>query len=68
MARLNKKDSLKAKHEEKLIELYETYYNKCLSGDTASLKAFLDCSKELFADNEENEVLKLIRQANIGDE
>ena len=67
MARLNKLDSLKAKHEEKLIELYETYYNKCLEGDTASLKAFLDCSKELFADNEESELLDIIKGVHIGD-
>ena len=30
------KEQLKSEHEGKLIELYNTYYKKCLDGDTAS--------------------------------
>ena len=60
-------EQLKSEHEGKLIELYNTYYKKCLDGDTASLKAFLDCSKELFADSEENELLRMVQNAQIGE-
>lgn len=61
------KEQLKSEHEGKLIELYNTYYKKCLDGDIASLKAFLDCSKELFADSEENELLRMVQNAQIGE-
>ena len=54
------KEQLKSEHEGKLIELYNTYYKKCLDGDTASLKAFLDCSKE-------NELLRMVQNAQIGE-
>ena len=67
MARTNKLQTLKNSHQDKLIELYNTYYNKCLDGDTASLKAFLDCSKELFSDNEESELIALLRDTTLGD-
>lgn len=68
MSNLSKKEKLKRDHEEKLVQLYNTYFEKCLSGDTASLRAFLDCSKELFADSEENELIKMIQNTKIDED
>lgn len=62
-----KKEQLKQEHENKLMKLYDTYYSKCLEGDTQSFKAFVDCSKELFNDTEENEIMKILENAKVGD-
>lgn len=61
MAKLNNKDKLKLEHENKLIELYNTYYKKAFEGDNQSLKPFLDCSKELFKDSEESEIMSILK-------
>ena len=65
MSNLSKVDKLKKEHQDKLINLYNTYYEKCLGGDTASLSAFLNCSKELFATNDESELIKIIQNTKI---
>ena len=61
MAGVNKKQQLKNAHEQKLMNLYDTYYKKCLDGDTNSFKAFIDCSNELFQNEDDNEIAKLLR-------
>lgn len=58
----SKKEVLRKQHEKKLIELYNAYYDKALSGESSSLKAFIDVSKELFnGAEEENDLNKLLR-------
>ena len=47
------------------MELYESYYAKTLAGDTQSFKPFLDVSKELFADKEEDSLMKLLENVEI---
>lgn len=65
MAKLNNKDKLKLEHENKLVELYNTYYVKALEGDNQSLKPFLDCSKELFKDSEESELMQILSMTEL---
>lgn len=59
MAKATNKDKLKSEHENKLIELYDIYYKKCLE-DNTYFKAFSDVSKELFKNNEESELMKIL--------
>lgn len=63
----SKKQQLKDGHEKKLMELYENYYNKAL-GDPNSFRAFNDVAKCLFADSEENELLKILNNAKVGED
>lgn len=65
MAKINNKEKLKLEHENKLIELYNTYYKKALEGDNQSLKPFLDCSKELFKDSEESELMQILSMTEL---
>lgn len=53
---------LKRLHQKKLIELYNTYYNKALSGDVQSFKAFLDFSDKYFTEDKENGLTKLLQK------
>lgn len=62
---IGRKQQLIKQHEKKLMDLYESYYSKALSGDTASFKPFLDVSKELFANKEEDELMKLLENAKV---
>lgn len=62
---ISKKQQLKNQHEKKLMELYESYYAKTLAGDTQSFKPFLDVSKELFADKEEDSLMKLLENVEV---
>lgn len=62
---VGKKQQLKNQHEKKLMELYESYYAKALKGDTTAFKPFLDVSKELFADKEEDSLMKLLENVKI---
>lgn len=62
---VGRKQQLKNQHEKKLMELYESYYTKALKGDTQSFKPFLDVSKELFADKEEDSLMKLLENVEI---
>ena len=65
---ISKKQQLKNQHESKLIELYKAYYQKALEGDNQAFKPFLDVSKELFADGQENELMKILKNVDVGDE
>lgn len=63
---IKKKDQLRNSHEKKLMELYDVYYQKCLNGDNSSLKPFLDCYKELFGEDEEdNELMDILKNINL---
>lgn len=53
---------LKRLHQKKLIELYNTYYEKALSGDTQAFKAFLEFSDKFFKDDKENGLTKLLNK------
>ena len=65
---ISKKKQLEKQHEDKLMELYKAYYEKALNGDNQAFRPFLDVSKELFADGEENELMKILNGAKVGDE
>lgn len=60
-----RKQQLKDSHERKLMDLYESYFKKALDGDNNSFKPFIDVSKELFTDGEENELMKIINNVKI---
>lgn len=49
-------------HQKKLIELYNTYYEKSLSGDTQAFKAFLEFSDKFFKEDKENGLTKLLNK------
>ena len=53
---------LKRLHQKKLIELYNTYYEKSLSGDTQAFKAFLEFSDKFFKEDKENGLTKLLNK------
>lgn len=61
MAKINNKEKLKLEHENKLMLLYENYYEKALSGDSSAYKPFIDVSKELFKDSEESEIMSILK-------
>ena len=50
---------LKAKHEQKMVELYNIYYDKAKE-DVQAFKAFVDFSKTFFKGNEESELQKAL--------
>lgn len=64
---IGKKQQLKNQHEGKLMELYNAYYKKALDGDNQAFKPFIDVSKELFTDGEQNELLKILNNTKVGD-
>ncbi len=51
---------LKRLHQKKMIELYNTYYQKALDGDTQAFKAFLDFSETFFKEDKENGLTALL--------
>lgn len=53
---------LKRLHQKKLIDLYNTYYEKAMGGDTQAFKAFLDFSDKFFAEDKENGLTKLLNR------
>lgn len=53
-------------HQEKLIKLYNAYYEKALSGDTQAFKAFLEFSNDFFKEDKENGLTSLLNK--ISDE
>ena len=65
---VSKDEKFKREHKEKLRTLYDTYYQKCLEGDTASLSCFLSTAKELMADDSQSELYNLIKNAKVDDE
>lgn len=50
---------LKRLHQSKLIELYNTYYNKAKE-DTNAFKAFTDFSEKFFAQEKDSELLSIL--------
>lgn len=61
------KKILKVKHQEKMIKLYETYYDKALKGDVNSAKFLMDFSKEFFNDRKD-EVLSVLSNLEVDDD
>lgn len=62
------KKLLKIMHQEKMIKLYETYYEKALNGDVNSAKFLMDFSKDFFKDSKD-ELLRIVNGMDIdGDE
>ena len=53
---------LKRLHQKKLIQLYNTYYDKALSGDTQAFKAFLEFSNDFFKEDKENSLTSLLNK------
>ena len=54
------KDKLKAEHDQKLIDLYNAYFQMALK-DPNAFKAFNDCAKELFKGGSDGELLGILR-------
>ena len=55
---------LKIMHNEKMIKLYETYYEKALEGDVNSAKFLMDFSKDFFKDSKD-EVLEILNRVDV---
>lgn len=58
---------LKRLHQQKMIELYNLYFEKA-KDDTNAFKAFTDFSEKFFAAEKESELLSMLQNANIEDE
>lgn len=59
---------LQKEHEEKLIALYNKYYELALGGDVQAFRAFTDFSKIFMGDDsEENELMSILKGAKVGD-
>jgi hypothetical protein len=58
---------LKIMHQEKMIRLYETYYDKAIKGDVNSAKFLMDFSKELFSDKKD-EILSVLSNLEVDDD
>ena len=58
---------LKAKHEQKMAELYDIYYEKAKE-DVQAFRAFVDFSKTFFKDNDESELQKILKQADLDED
>lgn len=54
-------------NQQKMLELYDIFYQKAKEGDTASFKAFIDFSDRFFTSKGEDELLGIIQKANITD-
>ncbi len=57
---------LKMLHNQRLVELYNIYYERA-KDDTNAFKAFTEFSKTFFSDNDEGELTKIIRGLDVGD-
>lgn len=58
---------LKAKHNQKMVELYNIYFEKA-KDDVQSFRAFVDFSKTFFKGNEESELQKILNNTDIDSE
>ena len=58
---------LKRLHQQKMIELYNLYFEKA-KDDTNAFKAFNDFSEKFFEAEKESELLSMLQNANIEDE
>lgn len=59
---------LKRLHQQKLVALYNQFYEKALGGDVQAFKAFTEFSDKFFADKGENELYALLKNTDIPDE
>lgn len=70
-AKAELKDNLQKEHDNKLIQLYEAYFQKALT-DPNAFKAFNDCAKELFKGANENDLLTILKNTaafdNVGED
>lgn len=57
---------LKRLHNQKLVELYDIYFENA-KNDVNSFKAFVDFSEKFFADNGEDEMLSILNRTDIDD-
>lgn len=53
---------LKRLHQKKLVELYQTYYEKALKGDVQAFKAWQEFSDKFFKEDKENDLTKLLNK------
>lgn len=53
---------LKRLHQNKLVELYQTYYNKALQGDVQAFKAWQEFSDKFFMEDQENDLTRLLNK------
>ena len=58
---------LKRLHQQKMIELYNLYFEKA-KDDTNAFKAFTDFSEKFFAAEKESELLSMLQNADVEDE
>lgn len=60
------KHLMKVLHTNKMIELYNIYYEKAKK-DTNAFKAFIDFSQKFFEDEKESELTALLNGVNLSD-
>ena len=53
---------LKRLHQSKLVELYQTYYEKALKGDVQAFKAWQEFSDKFFMEDQENDLTRLLNR------
>ena len=58
---------LKRLHQSKLVELYQTYYNKALQGDVQAFKAWQEFSENFFKEDQENDLTRLLNKIPDGE-
>lgn len=58
---------LKSKHAQRMVELYNIYFDKA-KNDTNAFKAFIDFSEKYFADESQSELQKILNQFNPDEE
>lgn len=58
---------LKAKHTQRMTELYNIYFEKAKE-DVQAFKAFVDFSSTYFKDNQESELQKILNGVDLGEE
>lgn len=58
---------MKILHNQKMIELYNIYYERAKQ-DTNAFKAFIDFSEKFFADEKESELSALLNGIDIGED
>ena len=52
-------------HQQKMITLYDTFYNQALKGDVQSFKALQEFSEEFFKSDGDSDMRKLIHNADL---
>lgn len=52
-------------HQQKMITLYDTFYNQALKGDVQSFKALQEFSEEFFKSDDDSAIRKMIHNADL---